>query len=314
MKKSLLTVAFSSSALLLAAPAFAYGPHTALDCLGCHDPHYAKAQKIFKVKNTIYPNPRTGQTIDDVSALCLGCHNIPQFGGAGIKPIHLYMTHPVNVRPNTRIANVPSKLLRSNKLQCVSCHDPHPSNPYWRYLRVDTEGGTKVGNFCQLCHPAKAEWQFYGQGQRNLKVFSSMNESVGAGEFKNAWDENFVANNPTPVYIQAFGDFPNSIAPAYPTVATQPWIFAPPEDKIPDQLKDAMAGKALAPNADQQKQIDYNNAAQYEEPHPFMLPPGQNTGDTAPQAQPADQSGSAAPAPAATQPDAGTAQPQAPQQ
>lgn len=312
MKKSLLTVAFSSSALLLAAPAFAYGPHTALDCLGCHDPHYAKAQKIFKVKNEVIVNPRTGERIDDVSALCLGCHNIPQFGGAGIKPIHLHMTHPVNILPNTRIANVPHKLLRSNKLQCISCHDPHPSNPNWRYLRVDTEGGTKVGNFCQMCHPAKADSAFYGGSQKDLQVFTSMNESVGPGSYS-PWEDNFTAANPTPIYIQAFGNWPNSIAPAYPTVATQPWIYNPPEDRIPEQLKAAMKGETVTPNEAQLKQQEFNKGT-YEEPHVIKGTYVRDAGATpAPAATgtPATTGTPAQPAGTTTQPSpAGTGTPQ----
>ncbi len=270
MRKRIVMLASLLSAIFASSSVFAYGPHTALDCLGCHDPHYAKAQKIFKVKNEVIVNPRTGDRIDDVSALCLGCHNIPQFGGAGIKPIHLHMTHPVNVLPNTRIANVPHKLLRKNKLQCVSCHDPHPSNPNWRYLRVDTEGGTKVGNFCQMCHPAKADSAFYGGSQKDIQVFTSMNEAVGPGNYS-PWEDSFTAANPTPIYIHPLGTWPNSIAPAYPTVATQPWIYNPPEDRIPDELKKAMKGETLAPNAEQQKQQEFNKGT-YEEPHPTKGP------------------------------------------
>ena len=265
MKKRTLISAILGAVLFGASSLFAYGPHTALDCLGCHDPHYAKAQKIFKVKNELIVNPRTGQKIDDVSALCLGCHNTPQFGGAGIRPIHLHMTHPVNVVPNTRIANVPHKLLRKDMIQCVSCHDPHPSNPNWRYLRVDTEGGTKVGRFCEMCHPAKADTAFYGVTQRELQIFTSMNEAVGPGNYS-PWDEEFAASNPTPVYIQPYGEFPNSIAPAYPVVAGMDWIFAPPEDKIPDELKKSLAGQALTPNEDQLKQQEWNKNTKYQEP------------------------------------------------
>jgi len=274
MSRRIIMLAILVGAIFASSSVFAYGPHTALDCLGCHDPHYAKAQKIFKVKNEVIVNPRTGDRIDDVSALCLGCHNIPQFGGAGIRPIHLHMTHPVNVLPNTKIANVPHKLLRSNKLQCISCHDPHPSNPNWRYLRVDTEGGTKVGNFCQMCHPAKADSAFYGGNQRQLQVFTSMNEAVGPGNYS-PWEDDFTAANPTPIYIQAFGDWPNSIAPAYPTVATQPWIYAPPEDRIPDQLKAAMQGQEIAPNDAQLKQQEFNKGT-YEEPTPTKGPYAQS--------------------------------------
>jgi predicted CXXCH cytochrome family protein len=286
----------ASAAILASAQLFAYGPHTALDCLGCHDPHYAKAQKIFKVRNELLVNPRTGTKIDDVSALCLGCHNTPQFGGAGIKPIHLHMTHPVNVLPNPRIANVPGKLLRNNMLQCISCHDPHPSNSNWRYLRVDSEQGTKVGRFCQMCHPAKVDTDFYGFTHKTLQVFTSMNESLGAGSLS-AWDQDFTVANVTPVYIQAYGEFPNSIAPAYPIVAGMDWIFSPPEDKIPAELKRSLSGQPLEPNEAQLKQQEFNKGTYTEPvtrlgkdaPAPAAPAPAPASGQPAPAPAPAGQ-------------------------
>ncbi len=217
--------------------ALAYGPHEALDCLGCHDPHYAKAYKIFKVKNEVYPNPRTGKVIDGVSALCLGCHNLEKFGGANVRPIFLHMTHPVNVKPNPKIAQVPKELLRDGMLQCVSCHDPHPSNPNWKYLRVDTKGGSEVGRFCAVCHTAKADLKFYGlNSKKQIKIFTSMNEAAGAKSFA-LGDPRLVIENPTPDYVQAFGPFKNSLAPAYTYVPMEPWIYSPDPRHLPPELR-----------------------------------------------------------------------------
>ncbi|WP_457638806.1 cytochrome c3 family protein [Persephonella sp.] len=216
------------------------GPHKGLDCLGCHDPHYAKAQKIFKVKNDKYPNPRTGQKVKDINALCLGCHNLTEFGGAGVRPIYLHMTHPVGVQPNPKIAKVPEALLREGLLQCVSCHDPHPSNPNWKYLRVDTKNGTQVGVFCMTCHPAKADEKYYGI--TDIKIFTSMNEEAGKGFFSPT-DPSLVMYNPTPNYIQPLGDYPNSLAPAYTTVPNQPWIYSPPPENLPEELKKLISPK-----------------------------------------------------------------------
>ncbi len=222
---------------MLAAMGFSYGPHEGLDCLGCHDPHYAKAQKLFKVNNEVYPNPRTGKTIDGVSALCLGCHNLDKFGGVNIRPIFLHMTHPVNIEPNPKIAKVPEKLLRDGKLQCVSCHDPHPSNPFWKYLRVETKKGSQVGKFCAVCHPAKADLKFYGiAGQLDIKVFSSMNEAVGAKAFS-LTDPQLTIENPTPNYIKPFGSFKNDLAPAYTFVPFQAWIYSPDPENLPPELR-----------------------------------------------------------------------------
>ncbi len=215
----------------------AYGPHEGLDCLGCHDPHYAKAEKIFKVKNEVYPNPRTGKVIDGISALCLGCHNLAKFGGANIRPIFLHMTHPVNVKPNPKIAQVPEKLLRDGMLQCVSCHDPHPSNPNWKYLRVSTNKGSQVGKFCAVCHTAKADLKYYGlTSKSDLKVFSSMNEEVGAKEFS-LDDPRLTIENPTPNYIKPFGKFKNDLAPAYTFVPFKSWIYSPNPKDLPPELR-----------------------------------------------------------------------------
>ncbi len=232
-----LYVLAASVAVLVGGVGYATGPHQDLDCLGCHDPHYAKAEKLFKVKNDVLINPRTGTKIDHTSALCLGCHNIHQFGGGDVKPIHLHMTHPVNIVPNPKIAKVPDQLLRDGMLQCVSCHDPHPSNPNWKYLRVDSTGGAKVGQFCLACHPAKADTSFYGIAQADIDFFSSMNEDKGPGNFKSS---ELSIVSPTPNYVHPFGKYDNGIQPAYKTAATQPWIWAPEPDMLPEDLKKLM--------------------------------------------------------------------------
>lgn len=238
MLKKVWSVLFAGSAMF----AYAFGPHEALDCLGCHDPHYAKAKKLFKVKNDVYPNPRTGKPVSGISALCLGCHNLDKFGGANIKPIFLHMTHPVGVEPNPKIAQVPVKLLRNGRLQCVSCHDPHPSNPNWKYLRVSTKGGTQVGKFCAVCHTAKADLKYYNVASKDqIKIFSSMNEKTGAKEFS-LNDPELTIENPTPNYIKPFGNYKNSLAPAYTYVPNQPWIYSPDPASLPPELRRLIKG------------------------------------------------------------------------
>lgn len=236
--------------LLLSATARAAGLHEGLDCLGCHDPHYAKAMKLLKVNNPKHPNPRTGTNIDGVSALCLGCHNLAETGGAGVRPVYLHMTHPVNVKPNSKIAKMPESLARDGMIQCVSCHDPHPSNPSWRYLRVDTEDGASVGKFCMACHPAKTDAAFYKTDAKSLKIFSSMNEEAGAKHFDQN-DPALTISNQTPDYIRPLGDFPNELGPAYLTVPTMDWYYAPDKSKLPPELRpfftDAKPAAAATP-------------------------------------------------------------------
>ena len=89
-KAAVLATLFASTQL------FAYGPHEGLDCLGCHDPHYAKAMKLFKVNNPSHPNPRTGKNVDGVSALCLGCHNLGETGS----PIAYHSDTPLFIQKN----------------------------------------------------------------------------------------------------------------------------------------------------------------------------------------------------------------------
>ena len=54
-------------------------------------------------------------------------------------------------------------------------HDPHPSNPYYKYLRVDTNKGAKMDNFCAACHPIKADDAASGRGKFNF--YTSMDET-----------------------------------------------------------------------------------------------------------------------------------------
>ena len=66
---------------------------------------------------------------------------------------------------------MPAELLREGKLECVGCHDPHPSNPNYKYLRVSTGGGEKMEGFCNLCHSSKS-----GRQTAPADIFSSMDE------------------------------------------------------------------------------------------------------------------------------------------
>lgn len=157
--------------LLLPAFAFAKGGHDSLSCVGCHGIHTAEGDIIFAVKpNTQAINPRTKKANTGVTALCLGCHE--DTGGMGIIPIKGKSSHPYGIKPNPKIAGVPSKVLRGGKLECVGCHDPHPSNPNYKYLRVPTKGGSQMQEFCSLCHASKS-----GKKVSDANLFNSMDES-----------------------------------------------------------------------------------------------------------------------------------------
>jgi len=160
-------------ALVVPAFAFAAGAHDGLNCVGCHGIHSAKGEIIFAVEpNKKAINPKTKQPFTGVTALCLGCHETIERGGMGIAAVSATHSHPFGVAPNAKVANVPAVFLRDGKLECVGCHDPHPSNPNFKYLRVDTAKGGKMGDFCAMCHSSKAD----PGASKSMKIFNSMNE------------------------------------------------------------------------------------------------------------------------------------------
>ena len=213
---------------MTASLSFAAGPHDGLDCLGCHSPHFAVDDKIFAVKNTQLTNPVNGQSLEGLAAAkCLGCHQLEQFGGAGIRPIHLHTTHPIGIEPNPKIASVPQNLLKDGKLDCISCHEPHPSNTNALYLRVNVgDGATSVQKLCAVCHSAKVDMASAGIDPNNVQVFSSMDQEQGAGYFPVS---EVRAQNDTPKYIKPLGPLPkNDLVPNY---QDQPgWVYSPTID------------------------------------------------------------------------------------
>ena len=166
--------------LLLPISAFAYGWHDGLVCTGCHAIHTAKDALIFAVPaNKVDVNPRTKKPYTLITSLCLGCHETPEKGGMGIKPISRHMSHPFGLSSvNPKVASVPADALRDGRFECVSCHDPHPSNPNYKYLRYDPGvNGSKMQNFCAVCHPMKADPNSIVRG----KPFTSMDERLYHG-------------------------------------------------------------------------------------------------------------------------------------
>jgi predicted CXXCH cytochrome family protein len=162
-------------ALLSPLAALAAGGHDAVGCTGCHSLHGAKGEVIFAVApNKKYLNPKTNQPYTGTTALCLACHAEPDRGGQGYAPVSQH-SHPFGLASvNPRVAKVPSELLgEGGRFECMGCHDPHPSNPNYKYLRVSVgPKGEKMDAFCGACHSTKAE----GAGGK-LAVFTSMDET-----------------------------------------------------------------------------------------------------------------------------------------
>lgn len=144
-------VAMTLGVLLLPAGLWAFGPHDN-DCVECHGVHTAKGRALISVQPYESQNPSTGASVKDVSALCLGCHS-PQ---GGILEVDLMKSHPIGITPKR--AKVQAEYLSiEGALTCTSCHDPHPSNSNYKYLRGKIAGSKEMGAFCALCHPEKRE-------------------------------------------------------------------------------------------------------------------------------------------------------------
>jgi len=238
MKVSKLGEIVSLIVLMSSSLLYAAGPHGAITCLACHSAHFAVDDKIFSVKNKKMINPRNGASLEGLVAKnCLGCHEVEQFGGAGIRPVHLHTTHPIGMKPNPKIADVPENLLKDGKLDCISCHEAHPSNNNFMYLRVKTDKGANIQNFCVTCHSAKGDMKAMGiEDASKIKVFSAMDQEKGAKSFLR---DEVKIHNKTPSYITPLGK--NNTNDMVPNYQNQPdWVYAPefnPLDKVEKSKK-----------------------------------------------------------------------------
>ncbi len=166
-----------AAAALLPVSALAAGGHDSIGCTGCHSIHTAKGEVIFAVApNKQVLNPKSKQPYTGTTALCLGCHEETSKGGQGYAPISSHMSHPYGLASvDPKVAKVPPELLREGgRFECMGCHDPHPSNPYYKYLRVDTAKGSKIDAFCAVCHPVKAD---QATASEKPVLFTSMDET-----------------------------------------------------------------------------------------------------------------------------------------
>ncbi|MDD3325103.1 MAG: cytochrome c3 family protein [Sulfurospirillaceae bacterium] len=229
MKRFKVTLALM--AILVVAPLslFGHGMHDGIGCLACHSTHYAVDHKIFAVKNPNAKNPLTGEILDKLVAKnCLGCHQLPEYGGSGIRPIHLHNSHPIGMIPNPKIASVPQNILREGLLDCVSCHEVHPSNPNFAYLRVDVgKQAENIQKLCATCHSAKVDLASAGiQSVEKMEIFSAMDQEKGAGY---SLRNEVVTQNKTKEYVKPLGKLPpNDIMPNY--TSPPAWIYSPEID------------------------------------------------------------------------------------
>ncbi len=122
---------------LAPSPAWSAGGHGSIGCVACHG--------LKKVEGT--------------SSFCLTCHSKKEQGGRDIRPIDAHVSHPFGkTSVNPKVAKIPAELQRRDgRFDCLSCHDPHPANANYMYLRVGTGAkGEDMDAFCAVCHPAKS--------------------------------------------------------------------------------------------------------------------------------------------------------------
>jgi hypothetical protein len=159
-------------AVVLPTGSLAAGGHAAIGCAGCHSMHLVRGDALATLApNTKLVDPRTGKPNLSLSAFCLACHADREDGGRGTMPVSGHFNHPFSVaKPNPRLARVPPELLRDGRFECVGCHDPHPSNPNYRYLRIAVKRSPTLVELCSVCHPRKTD------PPGPARQFSSMDE------------------------------------------------------------------------------------------------------------------------------------------
>lgn len=134
------------------------------DCSLCHSVHQAKDTFLFsKAIGKMALNPHTGEDLEKIDALCMMCHAGPPVGD-GIREIDPVKKHPFGIKPV--FVNLPHDAKGfsddQEKLSCLGCHAPHPSNRNIAYLRTpegyEISKKEDVSEFCYLCHPNMDKW------------------------------------------------------------------------------------------------------------------------------------------------------------
>jgi hypothetical protein len=164
-------------ALVLPLEASAHGGHDGIGCAGCHSTHVSRGEALSALRpNTTLLDPRTGRPNEAISTVCLACHADREDGGRGVAPVSNHFHHPFSLaKVNPKLAQVPPQLLRSGRFECIGCHDPHPSNPNYRYLRIAVTRTPTFSELCGVCHPRKAD-----AAAPAPRLFSSMDERAPA--------------------------------------------------------------------------------------------------------------------------------------
>jgi hypothetical protein len=127
-------------------PAFGGGHE---DCNLCHKDSKRKEYELIVKPNVTIINPTTKKPYGKMDALCISsCHNV-----------HVKYSHPVGIVPSRKETNIPKEALnfsgQKGEITCLSCHDPHPENKNYKYLRWPPENKWNLSWFCLNCHSTK---------------------------------------------------------------------------------------------------------------------------------------------------------------
>ncbi len=115
-------------------------------CAACHNIHHPKGQFLWATP--LMPHSANKVPLTPSDAMCYSCHQEEHKGGKFFMPGH---SHPINVVPSDKV-KIP-KILGTTMVEgvgrvitCVSCHDPHSSNP--KFLKITM----KDDLLCRACH------------------------------------------------------------------------------------------------------------------------------------------------------------------
>jgi len=144
---------------LLAWPANTKAGKGHEECSLCHGVHTSKGLRIFpKEFNTKTINPNTSEHLGKIDSLCMACH-ASKPNGEGIRALDLTRKHYFGGKLYVMKLPDAAKDFKGgeDRFTCLACHDPHPSNKNYCYLR--TKKGLKISKskdikkFCLWCHP-----------------------------------------------------------------------------------------------------------------------------------------------------------------
>jgi predicted CXXCH cytochrome family protein len=166
------------------------------DCTLCHSVHNGHQEILFtEIPNRTTVNPRTGKPMRRIGSYCMACH-AAEPDGTGYLAIDLRGTHPVGVKPKKvklagKLKGFPGE---EEAITCLSCHDHHPRNKNFKYLRWSVKGTYYLNTMCQQCHPEKGNVE--GTGPHGQCALCHANHT-GQGPYMLSEMLNNTTKNPT---------------------------------------------------------------------------------------------------------------------